>query len=259
MAFSPSYFSSVIDGYLPEPHSSLLNGILFGMELKTAKYFINEIKVVGLLHLVVLSGANITMIAAITGYLTRIFSKRISLLITILTIILFTIFVGPKAPIVRAAIMGSFTYVAILTGRKSVTIYSLFLSLLIILLIRPAWMATISLWLSYAATFGIILFSGTNSKQPIIKELKTSLAAQVFTAPIIFICFKQISFISPLSNLLVAPVIPFLMIFGFLTGVLGKIDYFLGLIPSFVCYGLLTYVIWVIHWLSQIPGAFRQF
>lgn len=259
MSFSPEYFTSVIDSYLPEPHSSLVNGILFGVDLKTTKSFMNEIKTVGLLHLVVLSGANITMLGAIVGYLTRLFSKRASLLITILTIILFTLFVGPKAPIVRAAIMGCLTYVSILFGRKNVAVYSLLFSLVIITLIEPSWLTKISLWLSYSATFGLILFSKTSSKNFIIKELRTSLAAQVFSAPIIFLYFKQISFISPVANLLVAPIVPFLMVFGFLTGILGRINYDLGIIPSFVCFGLSTYMVWIIKGLSAIPWSFHQF
>lgn len=128
MEFSPSIFTSVIDSYLPEPQSSLLNGIIFGVDLKTTKSFYQQLKIVGLLHLVVLSGSNITLIGAVVGNLTAYFSKRVSILITVLTIVSFVIFVGPQAPIVRAGIMGVLTYVAILTGRKNVALYSLILS-----------------------------------------------------------------------------------------------------------------------------------
>ncbi|MFH0979760.1 MAG: ComEC/Rec2 family competence protein [Candidatus Roizmanbacteria bacterium] len=257
--FSPSFFTSVINNYLHEPQASLLNGIIFGVNLKTTKIFYQQLKIVGLLHIVVLSGMNITILAVIIGSLTSFFGKQTSILITILTIILFILFVGPQAPIVRAGFMGLLTLVAILTGRKNLVLYSLFLSIIFIAIVFPRWLTTISLFLSYGATLGIIFFGQTTSKNQLWKELKVSLAAQLFTTPIIFVYFKQISLIAPLSNVLVAPIIPPLMIFGFLTAILGKINYFLGIIPAYICYGLLTYMVWIIEMLSKIPLVFIQF
>lgn len=256
---NPSFFTSIINSYLPEPHSSLLNGIIFGINLKTTKTFYEELKIVGLLHIVVLSGMNITILAAIVGNITSFLSKQISIMITILSIILFILFVGPQAPIIRAGIMGILTYVAILTKRKNFVLYSLFLSVIFIAIVFPSWLNTLSFYLSYGATLGIIFFGPKSKENEIIKELKTTLSAQIFTVPIIFIYFKQISLIAPLANILVAPIIPSLMIFGFLTAILGKINYFLGLIPAYICYGLLTYIIWIIEILSKIPFAFIQF
>lgn len=255
----PSIFTSVINSYLPEPEASLLNGMIFGVSLKTTKEFYQQLKIVGLLHLVVLSGMNITLLAAMISSVTKFLSKVISTVITILTIILFVIFVGPQAPIIRAAFMGILTHVAIITGRKNFVLYALFLSLIFIIIFWPSWLKTISLQLSYGATFGIILFGQTRSDNFVWKNLRLTLAAQIFTVPIIFIYFKQISLISPLANLLVSEMIAPLMIFGFLTAFLGKISYFLGLIPSYICYGLLTYMVWVINMLAKIPFAYFAF
>src|SRR3989339_1080274 len=256
---SPSIFTSVINSYLPEPHASLLNGIIFGVNLKTSKEFYQQLKVVGLLHLVVLSGINITLLSSMISSSTKFLSKLTSTLITILTIILFVIFVGPQAPIIRAAFMGLLTHVAIITGRKNYTLYALFLSFIFILFFWPDWLKTVSLQLSYGATLGIILFGQSKSNNFIKKNLRLTLAAQIFTAPIIFFYFKQISLISPLSNLLVAETVPPLMVFGFLTAILGKISYFLGYIPSLICYGILSYLVWVIEMLAKIPFVFVQF
>ena len=256
---TPSIFTNVINSYLPEPEASLLNGIIFGVNLKTTKEFYQQLKIVGLLHLVVLSGINITLLAAMVSSVTKYFSKVISTLITILIIILFVIFVGPQAPIIRAAFMGILTHVAIITGRKNFTLYALFLSLIFVIIFWPSWLKTVSLQLSYGATLGIILFGQGKNNNWIIKNLRLTLAAQVFTVPIIFFYFKQISLISPLANLLVAETIPPLMVFGFLTAVLGKISYFLGLVPAYISYGILRYLVWVIETLAKIPYVFLQF
>lgn len=256
---APSTFTNIINSYLPEPEASLLNGMIFGISLKTTKEFYQQLKIVGLLHLVVLSGMNITLLAAMVSSITKFFSKVISTMITILAIILFVIFVGPQAPIVRAAFMGILTHVAIITGRKNFVLYALFLSLIFIIIFWPSWLKTISLQLSYGATLGIIIFGQTRSDNFIWKNLKLTLAAQIFTVPIIFIYFRQISLISPLSNLLVSEMIAPLMIFGFLTAFLGRVNYFLGLVPSYICYGLLTYMVWIIDILAKIPFAYFAF
>lgn len=264
---TPSTFTNVINSYLPEPQASLLNGIIFGINLRTTQEFYEKLKIVGLLHLVVLSGINITLLASMVSSSTKFLSKQLSTLITILAIVSFVIFVGPKAPIIRAGFMGLLTHVAIITGRKNYALYALFLSLIFILIIWPDWIKTVSLQLSYGATIGIIIFGqskGFSGKTPtfvinVIENLRLTLAAQVFTVPIIFFYFKQISLISPLANLLVVETIPPLMIFGFLTAILGKINYFFGYIPSLISYGILSYLVWIIETLVKIPYALVQF
>ncbi len=257
--FSPDFFTSVINHYLPEPQASLLNGIIFGVNLKTSKSFYEQLKAVGLLHLVVLSGSNISLLAAMVSGLTVKLSKRLSSLITILIIIIFIIFVGPQAPVVRAGIMGVLTLVAIIYGRKNFVFYSLFISLIIIAIFWPKWLTSLSLQLSYGATIGIILFAPRKKLNYFKQQFLLSLSAQVFTAPLIFIHFRQLSLISPIANVLVAWLILPLMIFGFLTAGLGKINYWLGLIPSYICYGLLTYMVKVIDVLSKIPFGYFKF
>lgn len=267
--FNPSIFTSVINSYLPEPHASLLNGMLFGINLKTSKTFYEQLKIVGLLHIVVLSGMNITLLASAVAISTSFFGKLISSLITILTIIIFIIFVGAKAPIVRAGFMGILTLVAFLYGRRNLVFFALFLSAVFISIFWPTWLKTVSFQLSYGATIGIIMFGQSKKRLSdfwpikvwhwVLDNLKLSLAAQIFTAPIIFLYFKQISLISPISNILVSFTIPPLMIFGFLTAFLGKIHYLIGLIPAYICFGILTYLVFIIDTLSNIPFAMIKF
>ncbi len=257
---NPSIFTSVINSYLPEPHASLLNGIIFGIPLKATPIFNQKLKMVGLLHLVVLSGMNITMLAAIIGSFTKSLPKKLSLFISIVCIVLFVLFVGIQAAVLRAAIMGILSLSAIIYGRKSTALYSLFISFIFFLVFWPESITTISFQLSFGATLGIILFGNTKAKSSLFwRELKPSLAAQLFTTPIIFGYFKQISFIAPLSNLLTAFLIAPIMFFGFLAVILGKIHFFLGIIPATICYVLVSYLVFVINFMSKIPFAWVQF
>jgi competence protein ComEC len=254
---TPDTFVHVINSYLPEPHSSLLNGLIFGIPLKHVHDFYEKVQRVGLLHLVVLSGTNITFLATGIAYVTRFFSKQVSLMITVISIVLFVCFVGPQAPIVRAAIMGILTFVAIMFGRRSYAWYSLILSLIGIAVFKSEWLTSVSLYLSYGATIGMLLFPTGNGNY-LKNELQTTFSAQLFTVPIIIFTFHQLSLIAPLANIAVSFTVPPLMLFGFLTALLGYAHPLLGLLPSYLCFGLLSYDIFVIEQLSKLPFAFIQ-
>ncbi len=261
---SPDLFTSIINQYLPEPHASLLNGILFGISLQTTRELYEQMKVVGLLHIVVLSGMNITILASIIGLFTKNLPKFFSVFIVIVSIVLFILFVGPKPPIIRAGLMGILSLLAIILGRKTIPLYILFVSFFITLLFVPDWISSISFQLSYAATLGLILFANSKPGNGLLNrtigpELRLSLSAQAFTAPLIFIYFRQISIISPLANILVAWIIAPIMIFGFLACILGSINFFLGIVPAYITYGLLSYMLSVIEILALIPFASISF
>ena len=265
----PSIFASVINSYLPEPHATLLNGIIFGISTKTSPVFYQQLKIVGLLHIVVLSGINITLLAAIVTVLTTPLGKKVSIFITMVVIVLFILFVGAQPPIVRAGFMGVLSLIAILYGRRNIALYGLILSAIFVGIFWPQWLKTVSFQLSYGATLGIILFGKTAAIKTttlwgsilstLWKEIKPSIAAQIFTAPLIFFYFKQVSLISIVSNVAVAWVIPPLMVFGFLTAILGKINFGLGLLPSYICFILLHYIVFVVEFLSKVPFAFFDF
>ncbi|PIS17524.1 MAG: hypothetical protein COT59_00255 [Candidatus Nealsonbacteria bacterium CG09_land_8_20_14_0_10_42_14] len=97
-------------------------------------------------------------------------------------------------------------------------------------------------------------------KVPDIIQLRSILAmtlsAQVFTLPILIYNFGYVSLIAPLVNILIIPLLPFIMILGFLAGIAGMIFQPLGWIMSWPVWALLTYLTKVVDWFSQIPLAF---
>lgn len=261
----------LFNSYLPEPHASLLNGILLGRPLFVTDTFYNQLKTVGLIHIVVLSGMNITLLSAIVLRTTvPIIGRRVAMVLTIAIVVCFILFVGAEAPVVRAGIMGILSLIGLLFGRKTLTLYSLFLSGIIMILINNDWLTSISFQLSFAATLGIVLFgsSVTNNDNPlrrktkggalfsyIIDELRISLSAQVFTVPIIFYYFRQISLVAPIANILIAWLIAPIMILGIIIIPIGLINWQLGFVASWSVYPLLSVIVFVVESLSKIPFA----
>lgn len=257
---TPHFFTDVINSYLPEPHASLTNGILFGIQLNKNTLFYEAIKRTGLLHMVVLSGTNITILGAILSSVFGFLHRKLAVVLTICAIVAFVLFVGVQAPIVRAGVMGIITQLSILYGRKTLALYSLLLSGIVTAVLFPKMIFTLSFGLSYGATLGIILFGNVKPTSKFLwRELKPSLAAQVLTTPMIFWYFKQVSFIAPIANLFTGWIVTPIMIIGFFAAGLGKIHPALGYPFALIEFALTSYLIFVIEVLSKIPYAFVQF
>lgn len=256
---SPELFTSVINKVLPEPHASLLGGILFGIPLYTRGELFTQLKAAGLLHIVVLSGFNISLLVAMVSHATLSFGRTISSMISILFIIIFIIFVGPEAPIIRAGIMAILTIVAYVYQRRAFALYNLFLATFLIALFKWDWITSVSYQLSFAATLGIILFGNYGGKKGIIKEIMPSLSAQIFTAPIIFIYFRQIALYAIVANVLVSWIIAPLMIVGFFTSIVGLFTIHVAQNISLFSYGMLSWILFVARIVSSIPYSLIQF
>ena len=124
------------------------------------------------------------------------------------------------------------------------------------LLIQPSWIASLSFQLSALATLGIILFAKSKTKtNVIIDDLRVTLAAQVFTIPLIFFTFGRISLISPLTNRLIGWIIAPLTAIGMALAIAGWIFLPLGYALGWVSWVLLEYLILVISWTAKIPFA----
>lgn len=271
------FITNLINSYLPEPHASLLMGIVLGKKLEVTASFYQKLKDVGLIHIVVLSGMNITLLSSLVISTTVEFiGRRYATILTIVIIILFILFVGIEPPLMRASIMGILSLIGLLYGRKTLALYTLFLSGCLMIIIWPDWLTSISFQLSFAATLGIILL-GTNDpsqvpdkktkanskqieiivklKKYLTDELRVTLSAQVFTVPLIFFYFRQLSFVAPLANILISFIIAPLMVLGLITIAVGAFWSTGGFIISWFCYVLLEYLIQVIEHLSTIPYA----
>lgn len=251
---------------MPEPHLSLLLGMILGNEAIKELPLYEDLRTVGLVHMVVLSGTNISFLSSAVALFTRPLGRVLSTVITICTLVLFIVMVGPDPPIVRAGIMGGITAIGFATGRKAITWYSLLLSSILILIFQPVWISSISFQLSYAATIGIILFGRPVEKIEkytllstfcgyLKSNMRLTLAAQAFTTPLIALYFHQISLISPLSNILVSWTVAPIMIVGVVTLVIAHFSLSLSYIPAYFTYALLEIIISVTRLCAGFPWA----
>ncbi len=272
--------TALIGRLLPEPHAGLLAGILFGTKSQLPKDLYDAMITTGTIHIAVLSGMNIAILAGlVASVLVLVAGRRISTVVTALCIILFVGFVGPSASIVRAAIMGMLVLVSVLTGRPYWPLLSLAVTTAVMLLAVPSWISDSSFHLSVLATLGLLLFgsreyhvnahSGGESdgipvsfrsvfgtvRAWVITELRLTLAAQVFTVPLILLRFRRISLIAPIANLAIGWIIAPLTATGWITLAVAGCFLPAGRLIATADWLMLEYIIRTVRMLSSLPGA----
>lgn len=214
------------------------------------------------------SGSHITYIISAFSILMEKKNKRTTKIITIIFLIFFMALTGFTASVVRASIMGILILTAGLVHRKSDTINNLGISSLIILICNPYTIIDAGFWLSFAGTMGIILLEEPinsyfqkfkickiKSISWIINSFTITFAANIIIIPIMAYMFSTFSMTFWISNILAAPVMEFVTIYGFLMYFISifllPLAKFLGIILNFSLNSLIK----IAEITSLIPGS----
>ncbi len=216
---------------LPPREAGLLAGIVLGVEDGINEEFKDELKRTGMLHVVVASGSNIVLVAGIIfSLIAGIVKKSAAIFFTVIGIFFYAFLTGFDPPIVRASIMASFAFVALLLGRQKVAMFSLFFSAFLMLMVSPKLISDIGFQLSFSASFGIILFQNAIkmafSLIPNIakEDFSTTLSAQIGALPILLIAFGEVNLLSIFINVVLLWTVPIIMVLGLVGAGLGLIS-----------------------------------
>lgn len=241
------------------PASGLLAGIIIGDTSSLDNNLLDVFRAVGLIHIVVLSGYNITLVAnffvrmfAPLGYYRRLITAMIAL-------IFFIAVVGISQTALRAGIMALCAFAARYYIRPYVVSRGIFLALLIMVWISPyALLFDLSLQLSFLATFGIVfIFPLISKKFPHLAEnnfgeiLLQTVAVNIVTLPIIIYQMGYFSLISFPINIAVLGFVPWITVLGFLAVFIGMIIGSLGKLIAFPVQIIVDVIIRITTWAAE--------
>ncbi|MBQ0038481.1 MAG: DNA internalization-related competence protein ComEC/Rec2 [Clostridiales bacterium] len=225
---------------------------------------------VGLAHLFAVSGLHCAFLVTLLGLLIPPRRRWLYALSAAVVLLFYMMMVGCSPSVVRACIMQLFLLAAPICRRDSDGLTSLSAALFILLLCNPFAAASVSLQLSFAATFGLITVSGRlyrpmtawyQGKNKVFRislafvaaNISASLGALVFTIPLTAYYFDVFTLISPLSNLLAVPVAGWNFIVGFVTVLLSFLSLPAAKILGWLCYGCVHDILWVCGLLTRLP------
>ena len=265
----------VVYDLFPDPEASLMAGILLGIESGIPADVQEAFIATGTSHIIAISGFNFAIVASIFLLLFRkLLGRWRGMAIAILAMALYALLAGANASVVRAAIMGGLSVLAVQLGRRQQGLNSLAFVAALMALIYPYVLWDVGFQLSFAATLGLMLYAAPFThffeqsasrwlpsesvrrlSRPVSDYLLLTLAAQLTTLPVILYHFGRLSLISLVANPLVLPVQPAVMILGGLAVILGLVWQGLGQVAAWATWPFLAYTIRVVESLATAASA----
>ncbi len=227
---------------LPEPEAGLVLGVVLGYKDRIAPDFYNQLVNSGTIHIIVASGYNVMVVGNFLLLILLLLLKRpLATALAVVGMVFYASLAGGEPPVVRAVIMGVTGLSGLALGRLVSAVWSLFLAMVLMLVINPLLIVSISFQLSVAAAIGIFwlkprlqrVVGGTLMQT----ELAATVAAMMLTAPIILYHFQRLSLIGILSNILILPLVPLLMLWGGVMLITGLV-FSTATVMAYPVYGL---------------------
>lgn len=256
-------FSTGMENALPEPQASFGLGILIGQRTNLPSEIIQQLTMVGLVHIVAVSGYNLTiLVRGVQRF--RLTSKYQKTILALALIAGFVLVTGFSASIVRAALISTLSLWAAYYGRS-------FRPLLLIVFTAAltGWLNPFYVWsdlgwyLSFLAFFGVLIISPVlierffrRPPKLVTTVLIETLCAEIMTLPLIMAIFGQMSLVGLLANLLIVPLIPAAMLLAAAAAAAGMLVPWSAGWLAWPAAMLLTYMLDIIHLLASIPSIF---
>lgn len=253
-----------VGALIPEPEASLLGGLVVGAKQSLGKALLDEFRVAGVVHIVVLSGYNITIVADFIMRALSFLPRFFGMAFGSLGILLFAVMTGASATVVRATIMALLVIFAQATGRTYRVARALLLAGTLMIAQNPRILVfDASFELSFLSTLALIYVSPLVARRLSflperwkIREIVTAtLSTQIFVLPFLLYQMGLLSLVSLPVNLLILPFIPATMLAGFLAGVLPSVGNALALPFAYAAHFLLGYELAVVEFASRLPFA----
>lgn len=212
-----------LDRHLPTPVAALAAGMLIGERSALPHELRTAFATTGTAHLLVVSGWNMTIVAGVViwaGARLSLGRRPLWLIVTLTILAAYTLLVGTEPAVVRAALMGGLTALALALGRPADPLIGLATATTAMTIVQPVLIVDLGFQLSALATLGLIValppLTPWLARLPllprlIIEPLAASTAAGLAVEPLLAYHFGRISPIGPIINALVEPWVPLIM------------------------------------------------
>ena len=257
---------NAIERSLPQPEAGLAEGLILGGDNRLSKGLKAAFVKAGLSHIVAISGYNIALIAqgfVLFGIMIGLW-RRQALWFAALGVILFVVFVGAPASAVRAGIMGVTVFAALFVGRLTQSVNMLLLAAVVMLIFQPLLLRyDVGFQLSFLATLAIItvlpLVEHFIPKEffgkTLVEIALLTLAVELFVVPLLLYQFHLFSPFALLANVLLLPLVPYVMALTFFSSLLFFVVPGLYMIPAALAYLFLRIITFSAESISAWPGA----
>lgn len=204
---------------------ALLPGLVVGDTAAVDDRLTADAKATGLTHLLAVSGSHFALVCGFVVLLTRRLGPRTAAGSAAVVLLGLVVLVGPQPSVLRAAVMGALTVVAMLLGRTRSAVPALAGAVVVLLIADPSLAVSAGFGLSVVATAGLVLLvppwtaalADRGWPRGWAVVVAVPVAAALVTAPIIVLLSGAISVVSIPANLLAAPLVAPALVLGLLS------------------------------------------
>lgn len=274
LRYLPVRAAKTVSGIVSELFDASVSPFMKSLLLNDREEFYSESSLpvsfsrAGVMHIVAVSGMHV---AFLVGLVQLVFGKKRGVsLLCIAVIWFFVLMTGAFPSAMRAGFMQTMLLIAPLFRRESDPPTALGFALLVLLIINPYSVKSVSLQLSFAAVAGIIVFAGpvyqalTKNLQNgffaailryIIGIIATSIGVMLLTMPLTAVHFGSVSVLSVFTNILVIWAISLCFGGGFIAAALFYFFPAAGKIAAVPVTWLAKYILEAASVISGIPYA----
>ncbi len=254
-----NWFANRTRRLIPTTEANLGLSYLLGMKTGLSDELEENLRTVGLVHIVVASGAHLSILVEVARKIFGKISRLTGLAFSILFILFFMSMVGWTPSIMRAGIMTIITLVTWYSGRKIAPWRMIIMVAAFTLMMDPMFVIDLG-WLLSFASYGGIMILGPKLTKFLYGEKKpgaissfalTTISATLMTLPITLYHYGMISLISVIANLLILPTLPYAMGLVFLTGIVAGMP-LVEMLVSVLTTKMLDYHILVIEFFGKM-------
>ncbi len=232
---------------LPSPHSELLLGMVMGVDAfdKLPK-FTQMLRTTGTIHVVVVSGYNISLVFTFVQKLVGSVYKVRNLIMAQVVVVLYALLSGFEPPVIRACVMGSVAAWGKFYGRRVEAERLLVFSALVMLVINPAFLFSLSFQLSFLATLSLVVFTPylEHALKHVVfvfrEDFVSTVAAQVLVWPLLSYKFGSVSLVGIVVNTVCLWTVPLITTLGFVFVLGSFVPGISGVLP-------------IVSWLVYVP------
>lgn len=202
--------------------AAMLPALVLGDTTAVPARIAGEFRASGLAHLTAVSGANVTIVCGAVLLSAVLIGPRAAVGLAAITLLAFVVVVQPSPSVLRAAVMGAITLLAVLSHRRRQALPALSATVIALMVGAPELAVDVGFALSVSATAALVVIAPAWSRRltergwpkPPADAVSVALAAQLVTAPLVAGISGSVSLVGVLANLAVAPVIPPITVFG---------------------------------------------
>ena len=251
--------------YVSFPTDGIVSGMLVGYQGGIPDETEELFRTTGVLHVLVLSGYNIMLLAGFLALLLRSVPFKIRTVLTVLVIILLVMVSGSGVASIRAGIMGSIALFAGVVRRTYQPLRGLLIAYLIFFFISPhtifidpgfhlSFLATLFMILVLPSAQNLFTFIPVTRGVNIRELIVLAISAPLFMLPYMLYFSGLVPMATVPANIALAVLIPVIMALGIGLLALAWIPFvatFLGIFLSLL--GSIT--LWLLHLFNRLPIA----